>query len=102
MSSSRVLFEVVLRILIEIIEFRVRIERISYHRHFESIPNLIKERVGGHTNGICIGHLESYFTIVSYRIYLVNSVDCLLRVTDCAGYLLDFVKMEQITLVIVF
>jgi len=50
MSSSRVLLKVIFRILIEVIEFRVRIERISDRRHFKSIPNLIKERVGSHTN----------------------------------------------------
>lgn len=98
MPSSWVFLEVIFRILVKIKEFGIRIERILDERHLESIPNLIEEGIRSHTYRITVSNLKSNLTVISNRIDLVNSVDCLLWVSDCARYFLYLINMKQIAL----
>lgn len=71
MSSTRVFLEIVLRILVEVIEAGVRVERVSDFRHVEGVPYLAEEGVRGNANSIAVCDLQSILSVVSDGVDLV-------------------------------
>ena len=102
MSPSWIFLEIVLWIFVKVIKLWIRIERISYQRHLEGIPDLAKERIGSNAYWIAVCNLKCNLAVISNWINFVNSVYCLLRIANSRSYFLYLINMEQIALAVVF
>lgn len=94
MPSPRVLLEVILGILIEIVVIGVGIEGISNFRKIERIPYLAKESIRRDAYRIAISNLNSIFDIIPNWIDFIEAIDGFLRLSHSTSNLLYPIHMK--------